>query len=133
MSEKEKLLQNLAVAIEDIIVAQSNRPPDKRTWGKNSSTSIRALLIISFTGVFNGLSKVLDLAQQILKDGSLCFDYKGQEECRTFVLNENNDIADLFGSASIEGWLQLQLSTQVRYCVPVSLDIQCSPNESNCN
>ena len=35
MSEKEKLLQNLAVAIEDIIVAQNNRPPDKRTWGKN--------------------------------------------------------------------------------------------------
>lgn len=95
MSEKENLLQNLAVAIEDIIVAQNNRPPDKRTWG-----------------VFSGLSKVLELAQQILKDGSLCFDYKGREECRTFVLNENNDIADLFGSASIEGWLQLQLSTQ---------------------
>ena len=40
-------------------------------------------------------------------------DYLGREECRTFVLNENNEIADLFGSASIEGWLQLQLSTQV--------------------
>ena len=117
MSEKEKLLQNLAVAIEDIIVAQNNRPPDKRTWGKNPSTSIRALLIISFAGVFSGLSKVLDLAQHILKDGSLCFDYKGLEECRTFVLNENNDIADLFGSASIEGWLQLQLSTQVPFCL----------------
>ena len=62
----------------------------------------------------NGLSKVLDLAQQILKDGSLCYDYKGLEECRTFVLNENIDISDLFGSASIEGWLQLHLSSQVQ-------------------
>ena len=33
MSDQEKLLKRLAVAIEDIIVAQNNRPPDKRTWG----------------------------------------------------------------------------------------------------
>eukprot|EP00092_Neocalanus_flemingeri_P031736 GFUD01034474.1.p1 GENE.GFUD01034474.1~~GFUD01034474.1.p1 ORF type:complete len:784 (-),score=183.43 GFUD01034474.1:2335-4686(-) len=95
MTEKEKLLKDLALAIEDIIVAQNNRPPDQRIWG-----------------VFSGLPKVLDIAQHILKDGSLSYDYKGREECRTFVLNENNEIADLFGSASIEGWLQLQLSTQ---------------------
>ena len=34
MSEQEKLLKQLAVAIEDIIVAQNNQPPDKRSFGK---------------------------------------------------------------------------------------------------
>jgi len=95
MSEKEKILQELALAIEDIIVTQEKLPPEKRIWG-----------------VFSGLPKVLYVTQQILKDGSMSHDYLGREECRTFVLNENNEIADLFGSASIEGWLQLQLSTQ---------------------
>ena len=112
MSDQEKLLKQLAVAIEDIIIAQNNQPPDKRSFGKLKNLCKNCSKNV--TGVDNGLSKVLDLAQQILKDGSLCYDYKGLEECRTFVLNENSDISDLFGSASIEGWLQLHLSSQVQ-------------------
>jgi len=92
----EELLQTFAARIEDIIITHNKKAPDKRIWG-----------------VYSGLSKVLELIQRILIDGSLLKDYKGNNECRSFVLNENNDVTDLFGSASIEGWLQLQLSTQV--------------------
>jgi len=91
----EELLQTFAASIEDIIITHNKKAPDKRIWG-----------------VYSGLSKVLELIQRILTDGSLLKDYKGNNECRSFVLNENNDVTDLFGSASIEGWLQLQLSTQ---------------------
>ena len=130
--------------------------------------------------MFNDLSKVLDLIQTVLKDGSINYDYRGQEECRSFVLelsgkseqeeekekycfhllHENKKTQlhqfvflknsccfefpefqpsfvwkssyvvlslnvfnvfllgnqmGMFGSSSIEGWLQMQLSNQVEY------------------
>ena len=37
MSEKEKILQELALAIEDIIVTQEKLPPEKRIWGNNKT------------------------------------------------------------------------------------------------
>ena len=111
----EELLQTFAARIEDIIITHNKKAPDKRIWGTTVLWKIfisaqNQLLIL---GVYSGLSKVLELIQRILTDGSLLKDYKGNNECRSFVLNENNDVTDLFGSASIEGWLQLQLSTQV--------------------
>merc|ERR1719273_885217 len=41
-------------------------------------------------------------------------DFLGREECRTFVLGNQGGggSVDLFGSANIEGWLQLQLSNK---------------------
>ena len=64
--------------------------------------------------ILDGLAKVLEIIQKILTDGSLKFDFRGKEECRNFVLNEKNSQQnDLFGSANIEAWLQLQFSNKV--------------------
>ena len=38
--------------------------------------------------MLSGLSKVLDLIQTVLKDGSMYLDYRGQTECRSFVLEQ---------------------------------------------
>ena len=66
--------------------------------------------------ILDGLAKVLEITQKILTDGSLKYDFRGKEECRNFVLNENNSQQnDLFGSANIEAWLQLQFSNKVWY------------------
>ena len=64
--------------------------------------------------IVDGLPKVLEITQKILTDGSLKYDFRGKEECRSFVLNEDNSQSnDLFGSANIEAWLHLQFSHKV--------------------
>ena len=104
---------------------------------------------------------------QDLQDGSMLTDFLGREECRTFVLGDQvrypsvflspdnlkhsilsscenmrhqggGGSVDLFGSASIEGWLQLQLSNKViqlpthgpdesnmAICLPNRISIPC--------
>ena len=39
--------------------------------------------------MYGGLSKVLDLVQSVLKEGSVYYDFKGREECRSFVLEKS--------------------------------------------
>lgn len=70
--------------------------------------------LLIFDIFLDGLAKVFEITQKILTDGSLKYDFRGREECRNFVLNENNsEQTDLFGSANIEAWLQLQFSNKV--------------------
>ena len=77
-------------------------------------SSLFSLEIIIYFDILEGLAKVLEITQKILTDGSLKYDFRGKEECRNFVLNEKNSQQnDLFGSANIEAWLQLQFSNKV--------------------
>ena len=45
-------------------------------------------MIYYCSDMLSGLSKVLDLIQTVLKDGSMYLDYRGQTECRSFVLEQ---------------------------------------------
>ena len=77
-------------------------------------SSLFSLEIIIYFDILEGLAKVLEITQKILTDGSLKYDFRGREECRNFVLNEKNSQQnDLFGSANIEAWLQLQFANKV--------------------
>ena len=74
--------------------------------------------------ILDGLAPVLSLTQGILTDGTLRTDFLGRPECRTFVLDTEEEDArevNLFGSANIESWLHLQLSNKVSFCD------QCTP------
>ena len=98
MDYQLKLLRELAEAAETIIIKEAKRPAEKRKW--------------------SGLPTALEVVQKILVDGSLKNDFLGRPECRSFVLNEGSEpgheSANLFGSANIEAWTQLQLFNKVR-------------------
>ena len=112
MSDKQKILKDLARRIERIITRETKKKTEERSWGMFSLKSTFSLLI--FDIFLDGLAKVFEITQKILTDGSLKYDFRGREECRNFVLNENNsEQTDLFGSANIEAWLQLQFSNKV--------------------
>ena len=95
MEHQLKLLTDLAEASELIISKEAKRAPERRKW--------------------NDLPRALELVQRILVDGTLRTDFLGKPECRTFVLNENDDNneSNLFGSANIEAWVQLQMFNKV--------------------
>ncbi|XP_023337965.1 uncharacterized protein LOC111708738 [Eurytemora carolleeae] len=95
VEKQERLLKTLACAVENLLISYAGQPPGIRAWD-----------------MLSGLSKVLDLIQTVLKDGSMYLDYRGQTECRSFVLEQAGSQMGMFGSSSIEGWLQLQLSNQ---------------------
>ena len=40
----------------------------------------------TYSDMYGGLSEVLELVQSMLQEGSLYCDFKGREECRSFVL-----------------------------------------------
>ena len=64
--------------------------------------------------MLSGLSKVLDLIQTVLKDGSMYLDYRGQTECRSFVLEQA-------GVYFLKRW-QLEYGTLIiRYVVSVKV------------
>ena len=98
MDYQLKLLRDLAESAGAIILKEAKRPAEKRKW--------------------SGLPTALEIVQKVLVDGSLKNDFLGRPECKSFVLNENpdpgNESANLFGSANIEAWIQLQLFNKVR-------------------
>lgn len=40
--------------------------------------------------MYSGLTKVLDKIQKVMVDGSICLDYRGVPECRSFVLQQTS-------------------------------------------
>ena len=50
--------------------------------------------------MYSGLTKVLDKIQKVMVDGSICLDYRGVPECRSFVLQQTSGKSGLFGGES---------------------------------
>jgi len=105
---QENLLQTLGKAVVDLLATTT----DSKAYRQSSSLKQHDKSHGQSNDMSGGLSEVLELVERILKDGSKCVDYRGREECRSFVLEESGTQTGLFGSSSIEGWLQLQLSNQ---------------------
>ena len=125
MTEKQrKQLQKLATSIENLIIGQARRISGPIIWGEMKFPFGLNLKHFHVLGELGGLARILDLIEKCLKDGSLFFDHSGKEECRTFVLDEKRGASlNLFGSSSIEGWLQLHLSSQVIHLTRASITI----------
>ena len=112
--ESDNLLQDLAKHVQVLICNQNEETQEKKKASMKTLT-LHCGKFISVIFLLPGyLTKALQLTQKILTEGSIKLDFLGRPECRSFVLNENNDTdVNLFGSANIESWLHLHLTNKV--------------------